>query len=94
MLRAKQLLDEHLAKLQEALSHVQRLQGLLPICMHCHRIRTDAQSWQRIELYISEHSDAKFSHGLCPECAEKYYPDLKLKHLSNPAARPPLPPGD
>ena len=78
LLRAKRQLDEKVEKLQEALKHVQRLQGLLPICMYCHKIRTDEQSWQRIEHYISEHSDATFSHGLCPECAKKHHPELKL----------------
>jgi len=64
-------------ELQEALGHVKKLQGLLPICMHCHRIRNDAESWQRIELYVEDHSDAQFSHGVCPECLEKYYPKKK-----------------
>jgi hypothetical protein len=49
LLRAKRQLDEKVEKVQEALKHVQRLQGLLPICMYCHKIRTDEQSWQRIE---------------------------------------------
>jgi hypothetical protein len=78
ILLAKRQLDEQVEKLQEALRHVQRLQGLLPICMYCHKIRTDEKSWQQIELYISEHSDATFTHGLCPECARKHYPELKL----------------
>jgi AmiR/NasT family two-component response regulator len=64
------------AELQEALKHVKRLQGLLPICMYCHKIRTDEQSWQRLEFYISEHSEATFTHGLCPECAKKHYPQI------------------
>jgi hypothetical protein len=79
VLLAKRELNEQVEKLQEALRHVQRLQGLLPICMYCHKIRTDEQSWQRIEHYISEHSEATFTHGLCPECAEKHYPDLNLQ---------------
>jgi hypothetical protein len=78
ILLAKRQLDEQVEKLQEALRHVQRLQGLLPICMYCHKIWTDEKSWQQIELYISEHSDATFTHGLCPECARKHYPELKL----------------
>ena len=77
-LRAKRQLDQQVEKLQNALSHVQRLQGLLPICMYCHKIRTDEQSWQRIEHYISEHSDATFTHGMCPECAKKNFPELKI----------------
>jgi len=62
--------------LQEALAHVKTLQGILPICMHCHKIRNDQQSWERLEKYITEHSDAQFSHGLCPECLKKHYPDF------------------
>jgi len=61
-------------ELQEALAHVKRLQGLLPICMHCHKIRDDKQSWQKLEAYIAEHSEAKLSHGLCPDCMREYYP--------------------
>jgi len=61
-------------ELQAALDRVKTLQGILPICMHCHKIRNDHQSWERIEKYISLHTDAQFSHGLCPECLEKHYP--------------------
>ena len=64
-------------ELQETLDHIKTLQGILPICMHCHRIRDDHESWQRIEKYIEQHSDAQFSHGLCPECLEKHYPEPK-----------------
>jgi hypothetical protein len=49
------------------------LQGLLPICMFCKRIRDEHQSWQKLETYISAHSEAAFSHGLCPECAQQHY---------------------
>jgi sigma-B regulation protein RsbU (phosphoserine phosphatase) len=67
---------EKVNSLQEALAHVKTLQGILPICMHCHKIRNDQQSWERVDKYIAEHSDAQFSHGLCPKCMEKHYPDL------------------
>jgi len=67
-------LANQVRELQMALAHINTLQGILPICMHCHKIRDDQQSWQRIEKYIQEHSDAQFSHSLCPECLEKYYP--------------------
>jgi len=60
-------------QLEEALAHVKILQGLLPICMHCHKIRDDRDTWQRLEEYISEHSEADFSHSICPECFAKYY---------------------
>jgi len=69
-------LAEQVHSLREALAHVKTLQGILPICMHCHKIRNDQQSWERLEKYIAKHSDAEFSHGLCPECLEKYYPDF------------------
>jgi PAS domain S-box-containing protein len=61
---------------EEAVDQVKTLHGLIPICAHCHRIRDDEDAWQMMEVYIQEHSDAQFSHGLCPECAEAYYPEL------------------
>ncbi len=94
LLLAKRQLDEQVEKLEEALRHVRQLQGLLPICMYCHRIRNDEQTWQRIELYITEHSDAKFTHGLCPECAAKHFPGLNLESGGNPRQSPPAPLGD
>ncbi len=68
-------LAEKVVQLQEALAHIKTLQGVLPICMHCHRIRNDEESWDRIERYIEMHSEAHFSHGICPECLEKFYPE-------------------
>jgi len=62
------------AELQEALQNVKTLAGMLPICMYCHRIRNDAGYWDRIEQYISAHSDATFSHGMCPTCYERQFP--------------------
>lgn len=56
--------------LQEAMDHVKTLQGLIPICSYCHRIRTDQAAWERIETYVEAHSDALFSHGICPECMQ------------------------
>ena len=63
-------------ELRVALANVRRLTGLLPICMHCKKIRDDKGYWKQIEAYISEHSEAEFTHGLCPECRRKYYPFL------------------
>jgi len=65
-----------IAQLQQALADVKRLSGLLPICASCKKIRNDKGYWQSIETYISEHSEAQFSHGICLECAKKLYPDL------------------
>ncbi|HOJ32402.1 MAG TPA: response regulator [Candidatus Hydrogenedentes bacterium] len=67
-------LRQRVTELKDALKHIKTLQGILPICMYCHRIRTDEESWQKLEHYIQEHSEAQFSHSLCPECLEKYYP--------------------
>ena len=67
-------------ELQEALSKIQVLSGLLPICASCKKIRDDQGFWHQVEQYIAKHSDAIFSHGICPECAKKLYPGL----LSSP----------
>jgi len=64
------------ASLEDALASVKTLSGLLPICASCKRIRDDNGYWNQIESYISEHSEADFSHSLCPDCARKLYPDL------------------
>lgn len=64
-----------IAELQDALKNVRTLKGLLPICASCKKIRDDKGYWQQIESFVSEHSDAEFSHGLCPDCAVKLYPD-------------------
>jgi phosphoserine phosphatase RsbU/P len=61
-------LAERVAELQTALTNVKQLRGLLPICSYCKRIRGDDQYWQQVEGYIAEHSDAQFSHGICPTC--------------------------
>jgi sigma-B regulation protein RsbU (phosphoserine phosphatase) len=59
------------SQLEAAISQVQELEGLLPICMYCKKIRNDKNSWEQMESYISAHSKANFSHGLCPSCFEK-----------------------
>jgi len=61
------------AALQTALDQVHTLQGILPICCHCKKIRDDNDYWQRVEDYISRHSGARFTHGICPECLERHY---------------------
>jgi hypothetical protein len=63
-------------ELSGALSQVKTLRGLLPICVGCMKIRNDTGYWQQLEGYISAHSEAEFTHGLCPECARKLYPEL------------------
>lgn len=60
--------------LQQSLSEVKVLSGLLPICASCKKIRDDKGSWQQIEAYIRDRSDANFTHGICPDCAQNWYP--------------------
>lgn len=71
----QRLIDE----LQDALDNVNTLQGLLPMCSFCKKIRKDDGYWEQIEEYIRANSNALCSHGLCPECAEKHYPDIYKK---------------
>lgn len=61
------------ASLREARSQVRSLEGIIPICMYCKKIRDDGDSWQQLERYISEHSEALFSHGICPTCFENRF---------------------
>jgi DNA topoisomerase VI subunit B len=68
-------LEKKNEELSQALEHVRRLQGMLPICSHCKKIRDDSGYWEQIESYISKHSETEFSHSICPEClAELYEP--------------------
>ena len=68
----QQTLADRVRKLEEALSNVKQLQGLLPICSYCKRIRDDQNYWQQVESYITVHSGVQFSHSYCPDCFEKY----------------------
>ena len=66
-------------QLQEALGQVKTLSGFLPICASCKKIRDDQGYWNQIEAYLTEHSDVEFSHGLCPDCTRRLYPDLQMR---------------
>ncbi len=68
--------EQVIVALQQALAKVKMLSGLLPICCSCKKIRDDQGYWQQIEAYIHEHSEAEFSHGICPECSRKLYPEF------------------
>ncbi len=68
-------LQTKVQELEDALEHVKELQGMIPICMHCKRIRNQEQIWERVETYFEHRSDARFSHALCSECLQKYYPE-------------------
>lgn len=69
-------LAEKVNELRQALEDINTLQGFLPICMHCKKIRNDKGYWEQVEAYVGRHSNAIFSHGICPECMQKYYPEL------------------
>jgi len=71
VLSLQERLSERVKELQDALSNVKQLHGLLPICSYCKRIRGDDQYWTQVESYIAERSDAQFSHGICPPCASE-----------------------
>jgi len=75
--------DRVIQELQQALSEVKTLHGLLPICSQCKNIRDDKGYWKSIERYIQEHSLAQFSHSICPECAAKLYPEYKIYDTEN-----------
>jgi sigma-B regulation protein RsbU (phosphoserine phosphatase) len=64
----QQSLADRVKELEEALAHVKQLQGILPICCYCKKIRNDDKFWERVEDYIGQHADVAFSHGICPEC--------------------------
>jgi len=72
--------------LQEALEKVQRLQGLLPICASCKKIRDDEGYWHQVETYVSKHVEVQFTHSVCPDCMRKLYPEYYSK--SNKAEKP------
>jgi len=74
--QAEEQRERLLHELQEALAQVKQLRGMLPICAGCKKIRDDSGYWQQIESYIHAHADVEFSHGLCPDCIKKLYPDL------------------
>lgn len=72
-------LNKAVVELQDALANVKQLSGLLPICASCKKIRDDKGYWTQIEAYIRNHSEAEFSHSICPDCAQKIYADLHKK---------------
>lgn len=70
-------------QLEHSMTEIKKLRGFLPICSNCKKIRDDKGYWTQVEVYISTHSDAEFSHGICPECAETLYPGLYHKDIES-----------
>ncbi len=76
--RVEEEREKLIYELQEALNKVKTLSGLLPICASCNKVRDDSGYWNQIEVYIRDHSEADFSHSICPDCAKELYPDLDI----------------
>ena len=73
---AQQKREQAIRQREQTLADLKVLQGYLPICAGCKKIRDDAGSWHQLEQYIADHSEADFSHGLCPTCAPRLYPEV------------------
>ena len=71
-------LSRHIKELSRALETVKTLSGLIPICAGCKKIRDDQGYWKQVETYICEYTNARFSHGICPDCAQTLYPDFNM----------------
>jgi PAS domain S-box-containing protein len=85
--RAETERERLVVELQSALASVKSLSGLLPICSGCKKIRDDKGYWNQVESYIQKHSEAQFSHGMCPDCIKKFYPDyMEIVDESDPPA--------
>ena len=72
----EQKVKDRTKELTDALSEIKTLRGIIPICSNCKQIRDDEGIWGQIETYISEHSEAEFTHGYCPKCVKELYPDM------------------
>ncbi len=77
--RMKEILEIKKSALEKALGEVKTLRGFIPICASCKNIKDDQGYWHRVEEYVRDHTDADFSHGLCPDCVKKLYPELDIK---------------
>lgn len=84
--KAEEALRESNRELQEALANVRTLKGLLPMCAWCHKVREDEGYWSALESYVAHHTDATFTHGICPECRDKHFPKRNCEKV------PPAPP--
>lgn len=76
VLKSEIELTERNKELQKALSEIRQLRGIVPICASCKKIRDDKGFWHQVEVFVRDHTDAEFSHGICPECMTNLYPDF------------------
>jgi hypothetical protein len=77
--KAEEEPERLILELRDTLSKVKTLSGMLPICASCKKIRNDEGYWAQVEIYIRDHSGAKFTHGICPDCAKRVYPEYYEK---------------
>lgn len=94
ILRLQAELRARITELEDALTQVKTLKGLLPVCAWCRKLRDDAGYWQELEVYIMRRTDAQFSHGICPNCLKKYYPDFAPSILSQGPGKAPQDPNN
>ena len=80
IMELQQMLADRVQELERALAQVHQLEGLLPICSYCRKIRNEGQYWENVETYISERSGARFTHGICPSCYDRVVADLKAQN--------------
>ena len=80
---AEQEREKLISELQEAMSRIKTLSGLLPTCAWCRKVRDDDGYWKKVETYIEEHSDASFTHGICPECLQKNDPEAYKEYIDS-----------
>ena len=83
VLQLQKALAGRVKELEEALANVKMLQGLLPICLYCKKIRDDHNYWQQLDKYVADHTEARFSHGICPECYDKVVKPELEKYLAS-----------
>jgi DNA-binding response OmpR family regulator len=76
MVKLQRSLAARVTELEEALAHVQQLQGLLPICSYCKKVRNESNYWEQVDSYLSSHSTLKLTHGICPQCLETMMKEL------------------
>jgi hypothetical protein len=76
VINSNMVILQHNKDLHTALSELKQLRGIIPICASCKDIRDDEGFWHQVELYVRDHSEAEFSHGICPDCKEKLYPEV------------------
>jgi phosphoserine phosphatase RsbU/P len=81
MIEMQATLSANLEELRQALDQIKTLRGIVPICAHCKKIRDDQGYWNQVEAYVSRHSEARFSHGICPDCTRTFFPEFTKDDL-------------